>query len=254
MIIDTNDLMLFILTVLGSLFGVNFGGSMLLVMPTLLGFGYTPLIVLSSTRPAIVLQSLLGAFMFKKHKDINYYKQAILFFSAALGALVGIYFLAQLNKDQAIMLMLSLMITLSILASLKYVIINFLNRKNSKRPSSNEAYFKYFICGFFPAIIGGLVGSGAGLIVVLFSFLLLKKNALSTSFLEKFVSLGHSLTVLIWSFFYGEFDLKISLIVLGGTFIGAYLGARITLKLNNYWMYFVIILLCLIIILKNYFL
>lgn len=248
--IETNDIILFILTTLGSLIGVNFGGSMLLVMPALLGFGYAPLTILSSTRPAIILQSILGIRMFRKHGDINKVKKLILSFSSMTGAIVGVFGISQLEKNQAIALMLLLIIVLSIIASLKYFLIDYFKRDQGYIYKDRSSLW-YFACGFFPAIIGGIVGSGAGLVVVLFSLILLRKTVYSTSYLEKFVSLGHSGTVLVWSLFYGQFDIKISLIVGIGTLIGAYLGAKVTLKLNVYWMYAIVIVLCIIILVRN---
>jgi len=250
--IESNDLIVFALTIIGSFIGVNFGGSMLLVMPALLGLGFNPLTILCSTRPAIVLQSCLGLVMFREFRDINLSRHLVLLLSASFGALFGIYFLSKLNPNQALVLMLVLVIILSILASLKYVLIDFF-RKDSGYFYPESNLLTYFICGFFPAIIGGLIGSGAGLIVVLFALILLRKNTQSASYLEKSVSLGHSLTVLVWSFFYGQFDLKIGLVVLLGTLIGAYWGAKVTLKLDVYWMYCIVIILCVLIIIKKIF-
>ena len=247
-----NDLLVLTLTFLGSFIGVNFGGSMLFVLPTLLGMGYSPVTILASTRPAIISQSFIGLRMFRKYNDLTLKEQLALIGFSSLGALVGIYFIANLDKKEAMVIMLIFIILLSIIASLKQILLKVFKRDDRYLSViKRKSILLYSITGFFPAIIGGMIGSGAGLIVVLFSFMLLNKNIYNSSFLEKNVSLGHSVTVLIWFFFYGSFDIKMSLIVFIGTVVGAYYGAKITLKLNVVWMYAVIISLSLVILIKN---
>lgn len=249
---EINDLILFGLSFLGSFVGVNFGGSMLLVMPALLGLGFEPILILCSTRPAIIMQSLIGLKIFKKHNDLSKTQNSILFFSSIAGALMGVSLISFLTKEKAIIVMLTVIVILSILASLNFFLIKFFRKNEGYFLENNSKLISFFLTGFLPAIIGGIVGSGAGLIVVLFSLGLLRKSVLSTSYLEKNVSLGHSLTVLIWSLFYGRFDFRIGLIVFLGVAIGAYFGGKLSMKLNVHWMYFIIILLSFFVLFKNF--
>lgn len=247
-----NDLILFALSFIGAFIGVNFGGSMLLVMPALLGLGFEPILVLCSTRPAIIMQSLIGMKIFKKHNTLTISQNKTIFISSIIGALTGISLISYLSKEKALIVMLVVIVFLSLLASLKFFLMKYFTKNNSYLVETKSKPILYFITGFFPAIIGGIVGSGAGLIVVLFSLALLGKGILSTSYLEKNVSLGHSSTVFIWSIFYGSFDFKIGAIVFIGVAIGAYFGGKLSMKLNVHWMYFIIILLSIFILLKNF--
>lgn len=248
---NTNDWLLFVLTALSAFMGINFGGTMLLIVPLLLGFGYSPLLVLSSTRPAVIAQSLLGMRMFRKHRDMEIKQELMLLIAAGIGGFTGVSLLSQLSKEQGLSLMIILIMLLVVVALYKRR--GFGTPKSEKATSQTQkSLLIYFLVGFSPAIIGGLVGAGAGPIVVLLSFLILKKSTYATAYLEKFASLGHASVVLVWALFYGTFDIKISLIMLVATLIGAYLGARLTLKLNPYWMYAVIILLCVSLMVKHF--
>lgn len=248
---DSNNLLLFALTLISAFVGINFGGTMLLIVPLLLGLGYSPLLVLSSTRPAVVTQSLLGIRMFRKHRDLNSSKEAVLLISSALGGLTGVTMLSSLSTEQAIILMITLVILLVVVSGVKMALTKSV-RPTEAFSDKERGLLLYFLIGLSPAIIGGLVGAGAGPIVAMLALLLLKKSSYATAYLEKFVSLGHSSTVLIWAIFFGVFDLKLSLIMLIATMIGAYLGAKLTLKLSPYWMYGVIIILCIAIIIRQF--
>ncbi|MCE7991227.1 MAG: sulfite exporter TauE/SafE family protein [Roseivirga sp.] len=249
---DTNDLLLFFLTFISAFVGINFGGTMLLIVPLLLSFGYSPLLVLSSTRPAVMAQSLLGIRMFRKHRDLIRSQEVTLLVSAALGGLVGTTILSRLSNEQGILLMISILILLVLVSGVKTILIKS-NRLERVRVKEKKSLLVYFLVGLSPAIIGGLVGAGGGPVVVLLALLALKKSTYATAYLEKFVSLGHSSTVMIWAVFYGAIDVRLSLIMLSATMIGAYLGAKVTLKLSPYWMYSVIVLLCLALVLKQFF-
>jgi len=248
---DANYLIILALSFLGSFIGVNFGGSMLMVIPALLGLGYNPITILCSTRPAIVMQSLIGLCLFRKYRDINFVHHLYLFLSASIGALIGIYFVASLTTEIATLIMLSFVIGLSIIAALKYFLMDYFKKDRGFLSSNQNSLISIITTGFTPAIIGGIIGSGAGLVVVLFALLLLNRGIKAASYLEKNVSLSHSSTVLLWSLFYGEFDILIGIIVFIGTSLGAYFGGKLTVKLNIWWMYGMIILLCLIIIIKK---
>jgi uncharacterized membrane protein YfcA len=241
---DTNDILLFILTLISAFMGINFGGTMLLIVPLLLSFGYTPLLVLSSTRPAVIAQSLLGIRMFRQHRDMNSGQEFTLLFAAGLGGLVGVSVLSLLTSTQATVLMISLVIALVVTSLYRLKAFSSPNEEKQTASKSISSAI-YFAVGFCPAIMGGLVGAGAGPIVVLLSFLILQKTTYATAYLEKFASLGHASLVLVWTLIYGSFNLKLSLIMLAATLIGGYLGAKVTLKLSPYWMYAVITILCL---------
>lgn len=248
---DSHDLLLFLLTLISAFAGINFGGTMLLIVPLLLTFGHSPLLVLSSTRPAVIAQSLLGIRMFRSHRDLNARQEVALLISAALGGFTGITMLASLGREQAILLMASLILILVIVAGFKIVLAK--TRLPEKKASGkSDNLLVYFLLGFSPAIIGGLVGAGGGPLIAILALLVLKKTPYAIAYLEKFVSLGHSTTVFIWAVFYGVFDLKLSLIMLSATLIGAYTGARVTLKLPAYWMYGIIVLLCVVIIIRQF--
>lgn len=248
---DTNDLLLFLLTMASAFVGINFGGTMLLIVPLLLSFSYSPLLVLSSTRPAVVAQSLLGIRMFKGHRDLHAPQEITLLVSAAIGGLLGTAILSSLSAQQGIFLMTAMVLFLVIVSGLKMAFTN----TRSIEPTETrkeKGLFIYFLIGLSPAIIAGLVGAGGGPIVVLLALLVLQKGTYATAYLEKFVSLGHSSTVLIWAVFYGAFDARLSLIMLVATLIGAYLGAKVTLKLSPYWMYGIIVLLCIAIVIRQF--
>lgn len=249
---DTNDLLLFFLTLVSAFVGVNFGGTMLLIVPLLLSFGHSPLLVLSSTRPAVIAQSLLGIRMFRKHRDLTGSQEIMLLVSAALGGLIGTTILSRLSNEQGILLMISMLVLLVLVSGAKTVLTRS-NRLEKVSVKQRRSLLLYFLVGLSPAIIGGLVGAGGGPIVVLLALLILKKSTYATAWLEKFVSLGHSTAVMIWAIFYGAVDIRLSLIMLSATMVGAYLGAKVTLKLSPYWMYAVIILLCIALVLRQFF-
>lgn len=248
---DTNDLLLFFLTMVSAFMGINFGGTMLLIVPLLLGFGYSPLLVLSSTRPAVVAQSLLGIRMFRTHRDLKTRQEITLLISAALGGLIGTSILSSLSTQQGIFLMTAMILLLVIVSGLKMVFANS-GPVAPAETKKEKGLLLYFLIGLSPAIIAGLVGAGGGPVVVLLALLILKKSTYATAYLEKFVSLGHSTTVLVWAVFYGTFDLRLSFIMLTATLIGAYLGAKVTLKLSPYWMYGIIVLLCIAIVIRQF--
>ena len=182
---------LFVLSFVGSFVGINFGGSMLFVMPVLLGLGIEPVAALLSTRPAIILQSLIGIKTFKIYSDISKNEYCILIVTSCIGATFGVNIITNLRQEEAAILMIFLTIALSLFAKLKYIIIDNLNIDDGYFYKDGNAV-KYILVGGVPAIVGGLIGTGGGVIVVLLCLLILKKNIRSASYIEKVVTLGHA--------------------------------------------------------------
>ena len=224
---------------------------MLFVMPTLLGFGINPVVALVSTRPAIVVQSIIGLFSFSQFNDLNFRKYFILSLFSIPGAIFGSYILIKLSKDNAMILVLSLIVSLSIIASFKNFFIDNLDVDHGYFVP-DKSLLLYPIVGFFPAVVGGIVGTGGGLVVVMLCFLLLRKGIQQASYIEKIVSLSHSSTIFVWFLFQNHLDLNITIVLFWGTIFGAYTGAKITLKLNVRWMYFSIVFICLLVLFKHF--
>ncbi|MEL6536750.1 MAG: sulfite exporter TauE/SafE family protein, partial [Bacteroidota bacterium] len=237
------DLLIFLLTAGSALVGVNFGGTMLLVVPLLLGAGYPPLTVLSSTRPAVVAQSLIGIRMFRAQGDLKGWQKVSLMGAAAAGAMVGVWGLARLSAKQGQVLMLCLTGLFILGMALRFLFRNRMSPPESE--GSPQALVRYVGSGFFASIFAGLVGAGAGLVVSLLALWVLRKSIHATRYLEKFVSVGHAAWVGIWLGVQGWIDPKVALVVLLGNGLGAYLGARISLRWNALWLYAVMLLICL---------
>ena len=205
---DLNDLLLLSLSFIGSFVGVNFGGAMLFVMPVLLGFGYSPVVAVSSTRPAILLQSLIGLRMFRKFNRCSARQVGMLFLSSILGALTGFGLLSNLTPEMATTLMIFLLILVAIMAAARQSILKPPKKTHQSEAAENQPLIWYFTTGFLPATIGGLIGVGAGLIVLFFTLTILKRKIQEGTFVEKIVSAGHSTTVLISAFWIQALDLK----------------------------------------------
>ncbi|HAA13256.1 MAG TPA: hypothetical protein DCE41_16810 [Cytophagales bacterium] len=247
-ILTLQDLLIFALTTTSAFVGVNFGGTMLLVVPLLLGAGYSPLVVLASTRPAVVLQSLIGIRMFRSQGDLSRGQKLALLVSAAAGAMVGVWGLSRLSAQQGQTLMLCLAGLFIVGMALRYVLRN---RFSNQHTALNQQGMGRFLgSGFFASIFAGLVGAGAGLVVSLLSVWLLRKSIHATRYLEKFVSVGHATWVGLWLGMQGWLDPTVALVVLLGNGLGAYLGARISLRWNALWLYALMLLVCLGVMVK----
>lgn len=234
------------LCLIGGFIGVNFGGSMLLVMPAVIGLGWPPLVALVSSRPAIVGQSMTGLYCFRRFRSIGVREHLLLVAGAASGALVGLTVLAGLPINASRYVVLSLIVLLCLLAMAQRSLFDRLSN-DTAYASEPPGTIPLLLTGFVPAIIGGIVGTGAGLVVVASCLLLLRMRLENAAYAEKVVSMTHSLTTLLVSVSLQRLDMMLGVVMFVGVTIGAYSGARVTLRLNTRWLYFTVLLVCLLV-------
>ncbi len=237
----------FVLSLIGGFLGVNFGGSMLLVTPALLGLGWAPLIVLASSRPAIIAQSLTGITAFRKFSNLDRRGHAVLAAGASAGALAGVALISRLNHRDAAFVVMSILIVLCFIAIIQTRLYKLLAR-DTAYATEPHGFVGLFITGFLPATIGGTVGTGAGLLVVICCLVLLRMRLQNASYAEKIVSLSHAVTTLCVTWGKNSFDIKLAVVVLTGVTLGAIIGTRVTLHFSSKWMYLTIIAISILIL------
>ncbi|MEL6851783.1 MAG: sulfite exporter TauE/SafE family protein [Bacteroidota bacterium] len=233
---------LFFFAMLGTFFGVNFGGANLIVMPVLLVYGVSPVVALSSTRPGILAQACIGMRLFREFSEFSIWEQVILTLAGAAGGLLGIQFISMLDPAQAEVFILIMIALFSGAAGLKWLFMKPAPKAEAQPKRKTHPWYIYLAAGFFPAIIAGLVGVGAGLIFVAIMMLGLGKGTMAASYALKCVSIGQASALLIWGGLNGQIDLALVGVLLPASLIGSYLGARFTLRMNPNYMYVVIIL------------
>lgn len=241
-------LMIFTASFFGSCLGIGLGGSMFITAPALLAFGYLPPIVLCTTRPALIAQSIIGLLLFKNNYKESGLSLTMVIGGAISGALLGILLNFFIGFGNRVFMPIAICLLLFIL-----VMFYFVKKFFDKISFCSFGLVKesaYFLSAVAASFVGSVAGAGGGLAATLIGSYALKVDLMRFVYLEKFVTAAYSMTVLIVLLPFGFFDNNVAFDVLLGSIFGSLAGGTVVNIFGRRWVFFVGVLLSLLFLFK----
>ena len=210
--------------------GALVGSGGLIAIPFLIFLGLPPQVAIATTRFGSAGLAVGSTIPFLKSNKIRWAYVAKFIPIAAVGALIGTQFLTNLSGDN-----IQIILGVVMLMLLPMVLFGGQLGTTSGTPSPSRnaagymAYVEY-------ALYAGFIGAGAGTVVMFISLFFFRFDFLEVHATNKFpwmASIAVSLVVfglngLIW--------VSYGLPLLGGMFIGSYLGGRLAIYKGNRWL------------------
>jgi len=201
------------------------GSGSLLTLPLFMAFGLSAPVANGTNRIGILLQSLVAIISFKKQDLLDFSTALKIGIPSVMGSLIGAMIAVDVNEDAmktAIAILLIFMFFLILLKPSRWI--------NSHAGSPPLPLWVQIIVFFIVGLYGGFIQAGVGFfllaaLVLASGFDLIKANALKV--LMVFIYTPFSLTVFIVNH---QVDYKLGFIVAAGSMLGAWIGARMSVK------------------------
>ena len=201
------------------------GSGSLLTLPLFMAFGLPAPVANGTNRIGILLQSLVGVFSFKKQDLLDFPSALKIVVPSVIGALIGALIAVDVNEEamqMAIAILLILMFLLILLKPSRWI--------KSHEGNPPVTLWVQMIIFFFVGMYGGFIQAGVGFfllaaLVLASGFDLIKANALKV--LMVLIYTPFSLTIFIINH---QVDYKMGFIVAAGSMLGAWAGARMSVK------------------------
>jgi uncharacterized membrane protein YfcA len=216
------------------------GGGSSLTLPVLMFMGLPPNVANGTNRVAILLQSIAGVNTFRTNKIITFREGHRLIWPSVAGALAGALIAVEISHEVMKWFIVAIMAGMLLLVIFKpetWV------RKQSGIRTGNPGLMNqviFFLIGFY----GGFIQVGVGFLllaglVVGCGFDMVKGNALKVLIVLVYTVIS---IVVFWTS--NQVDLGMGLLLGAGSMIGAYAGAKFTIRGGVvYIRYFLIIAL-----------
>lgn len=226
----TNELFFLIfLFFVTSVVGVVTGSNSLITVPVMFQFGIDPKIAVATNMFGLTFMSIGATIPFIRSGTINTKKLSPLIILTLIGSAIGALLVGYITT-QSVKLLVSV-------AMVAVVIFTFVKRER-KEPADEKRALPIvgYTAAFLLAIYGGLYSGGyiTVLTPVLVAFLGMSygESIGSTKFINFFSSLVAT-AIFMWQ---GLVDYRLGAILAVTMFIGAYVGALFTVKLNEIWL------------------
>jgi len=201
------------------------GSGSLLTLPLFMAFGLSAPVANGTNRIGILLQSLVGVWSFKRQDILNFSSALIIGIPSVIGSLIGAMIAVDIDEDAmktAIGILLILMFFLILLKPNRWI--------KSHEGNPPLPLWVQIIVFFLVGMYGGFVQAGVGFfllaaLVLASGFDLIKANALKV--LMVLIYTPFSLAIFMIN---QQVDYKLGFIVAAGSMLGAWIGARMSVK------------------------
>lgn len=212
-----------------SVVGVVTGSNSLITVPVMFQFGIDPKVAVATNMFGLTFMSIGATIPFVRNKTIDTKKLSPLIILTLIGSAIGALLVGYITT-QSVKLLVSI-------AMIAVVIFTFIKRER-KEPANEHLPIPVvgYAAAFLLAIYGGLYSGGYVTVLtpVLVAFLGMSytESIGSTKLINVFSSLIAS-AIFMWQ---GLVDYRLGAILAVTMFIGAYVGAHFTVKLNEIWL------------------
>lgn len=204
------------------------GGGSLLVIPALLFIGMDLSVVNGTNRIAILLQSIVAAAGFRKHKVLDLREALPLTVSATIGAFVGT-FIAIRADGKALNLAIAALI--SAMAVLLIAKPRLWEEEKPRRIPAWAVYTVFFAVGIY----GGFIQAGVGFFLSGALVLAGGKDLVKGNAIKPVIVGAYTIVSLAMFLAKGLVNIPVGLVLAAGSMLGAWLGARFTVAKGNTW-------------------
>jgi uncharacterized membrane protein YfcA len=241
-------LKLLLLFAIGSMAGfinVMAGGGSAITLPTLIFLGLEGSIANGTNRVAIVIQNISAILSFRQEKYQKFKLSLKLAAFTVPGAVAGAFIATTISNELFQKILAYILIGV--------IISMFLPKPNQKKSddmprhwSTSLIYLAMFAIGFY----GGFIQVGVGFLFMASLYHLLKLDLIRVNMHKVFIIFIYTIPALIVFFFTNNVDLKLGLALGAGNALGAWWGAKISVKKGEVVIRIILIAAILIMALK----
>jgi uncharacterized membrane protein YfcA len=227
------------------------GGGTLITFPLLIFLGVDTLVAVATNRLAILIQTLTASITFYRGGVSNPKMSIILSIPAMIASILGALLASTINKSA-----FRTSVALLILLVLAIIIIDPKKRLKSISKSSHNSMSEttrkgigiavFFLIGLY----GGFFGAGVGIMMLTATFLIFDLDFLYGNGVKVVVNLFISIGAVSMFAYMGKVDYLLAVPLSIANALGAYIGAKLSLKRGHQWIRGVVLLVGLISIVK----
>lgn len=222
------------------------GSGSLLTLPLLMFLGLPANVANGTNRVGVLLQSMVGAFSFRKQKVFEFSEGTILLLPATLGSLLGAIIAVDINEqimESIIGGLLAFMFIVILVKPEKWI-------KQQAGKIDRKPKFLNILISFLIGIYGGFIQAGVGFFLLAWLVLGVGADLVKANALKVFIVMGFTLVALVVFFLNGQVNLRIGLILAVGNMAGAWIAARTAVSWGPKFVRWVLLLAILVAALK----
>lgn len=228
MLLDMQTLVFLpLLTLVAGFISAVSGGSSMLVLPALLVSGIPPHMAMGTNRLFVTssLCTSAASFFWQKIFDPRYWLIATI--ATVIGALLGVVMMQVMDPEFLKKVMPFLIALVAV-----YSLFPKKTHTNTGEASTKPNTLASVLVGAGLGIYSGFLGVGSGVIWSNLVMVVFKKDVMEASGVARFMCFISNITALIVFMFYGSIDFKVGILISITGMLGAYLGARIMVRLG----------------------
>ena len=247
----TQILIVIIVGIFAGIINTIAGGGTLIVFPLLIFIGIEPIIAVATNRFAIMIQTFIAVLTFRKGGVSNIKMGIILAIPATIASLIGAYIATIVDKSTfrtAVAILIMVVLAIIIVDPKRQ-----LQRINHNKRAKIDNITKYFIgiiAFFLIGLYGGFFGAGVGIMMLTATYLIFDMEFLQGNSVKVVINFFISIGAVVIFAYKGKINyiLAIPLSIANG--IGAYIGAKISIKGGHKWIRRAVLIIGLISIIK----
>jgi len=221
------------------------GGGTIITVSLLIFLGLPATVANGTNRIAVMLQTIVAVFTFKKQKLLDLKKGLILCIPTIIGSVAGSMTAANLNES----------VIEKVIAVVMFVMLFFIIYKPEKwlkqqahliqQPVKWYEYIAYTAIGFY----GGFIHIGVGFFLIAVLVLLSGYDLLKANVLKNLLVMAYTPFSLIVFILYGQVNWEFGLVLSTGNIIGAFIASRYAASWGANFIRYVIIVVIVITVL-----
>jgi len=216
--------LLFFFGVLAGFINVNAGGGSTLTLPMLIFLGLDGAVANGTNRIAILFQNISAIFSFKNQNHSQFKLSFKLALFTLPGAIIGAYSATTISNQMFEKILAIIMIGVIVTMLLPKKSITAVT--NLTRKQNFYVYLAMFGVGFY----GGFIQVGVGFLLMASLHYLMKQSLVYVNMHKVFIVLIYTIPALLIFIYSGNVDWGYGLTLAGGNMLGAWWGAKFSIK------------------------
>jgi len=216
--------LLFVFGIIAGLINVNAGGGSTLTLPVLIFMGLDGVVANGTNRIAVLMQNLSAVSSFKKQNHSEFKLSFKLAAFTLPGVIIGAFFANRISGETFEKILAVVMII---------VIITMLLPKKNIRPQNNltgKQKFYLYLAMFGVGFYGGFIQVGVGFLLMASLHYLMKQSLVYVNMHKVFIISAYTIPALLIFVYSGNINWEYGLTLSVGGMIGAWWGAKFSVK------------------------
>jgi uncharacterized protein len=216
------------------------GGGSSITLPLMMFLGLSPNMANGTNRIAILMQSIVGVGTFRKNNVMTFSEGWKLALPSAAGALAGALVAVKVNEEVMKWFVIAVMAGVLLLVIFKPELWIKDHAQTARAQNKTLQILIFFAIGFY----GGFIQVGVGFLLLAGLVLGCGHNLVKGNALKVLIVLVYTVIALVIFLAHSQANIGIGLILGSGSMLGAWLGAKFTIKGGAaYVRYFLIVTL-----------